>query len=183
MRKPVAEGDHALAGSAYAGIRSSATPRCTPASTGRRPTGTPIYAAGNGTVEKAGLGERLRQVRKLLDHADGYETAYGQRGIERPLPAASTRGKRVRQGQVIGFVGSTGLSTGSHVHYEIPRQRPLRRSDAHARRLAVDALLGVPGVRDGAVVVSERADHSERLVAFYTGQRPLQPDMLRRRLT
>src|SRR5690606_1967230 len=52
----------------------------------------------------------------LIKHNNGYETAYGHmsafaRGME--------VGKRVRQGQVIGFVGSTGLSTGAHVHYEI----------------------------------------------------------------
>ena len=79
------------------------------------PTGTPIYASGNGTVEKegweSGYGKYIR-----IRHTNGYETAYGHmsafaRGIE--------EGKRVRQGQVIGFVGSTGLSTGSHLHYEI----------------------------------------------------------------
>jgi murein DD-endopeptidase MepM/ murein hydrolase activator NlpD len=79
------------------------------------PTGTPIYASGNGTVEKAGwesgYGKYVR-----VRHANGYETAYGHmtafaRGIE--------PGVRVRQGQVIGFVGSTGLSTGAHLHYEI----------------------------------------------------------------
>lgn len=52
----------------------------------------------------------------MVRHNNGYETAYGHmsayaRGVD--------EGKRVRQGQVIGFVGSTGLSTGSHVHYEI----------------------------------------------------------------
>jgi murein DD-endopeptidase MepM/ murein hydrolase activator NlpD len=79
------------------------------------PSGTPIYASGNGTVEKvgweSGYGKYI-QVR----HNNGYETAYGHmtayaRGI--------AEGTRVRQGQVIGFVGSTGLSTGSHLHYEI----------------------------------------------------------------
>ncbi|MCZ7659985.1 MAG: M23 family metallopeptidase [Xanthobacteraceae bacterium] len=77
--------------------------------------GTPIYAAGNGTIEKAGwesgYGKYVR-----IRHTNGYETAYAHmtahaRGIE--------PGKRVRQGQVIGFVGSTGLSTGAHLHYEI----------------------------------------------------------------
>jgi murein DD-endopeptidase MepM/ murein hydrolase activator NlpD len=77
--------------------------------------GTPIFASGNGTVEKVGWeGGYGKYVR--VKHNNGYETAYGHmsafaRGIE--------PGKRVRQGQVIGFVGSTGLSTGAHVHYEI----------------------------------------------------------------
>jgi murein DD-endopeptidase MepM/ murein hydrolase activator NlpD len=77
--------------------------------------GTPIFAAGNGVIEKVGpeggYGKYIR-----IRHANGYETAYGHmsafaRGME--------PGKRVRQGQVIGYVGSTGLSTGAHLHYEI----------------------------------------------------------------
>lgn len=79
------------------------------------PYGTPIFASGNGVVEKVGweggYGKYIR-----LKHPNGYETAYGHmtayaKGME--------PGRRVRQGQVIGFVGSTGLSTGAHVHYEI----------------------------------------------------------------
>jgi murein DD-endopeptidase MepM/ murein hydrolase activator NlpD len=79
------------------------------------PMGTPIYASGNGTIEKAGwesgYGKYIR-----IKHNYGYESAYGHmtafaRGIE--------PGVKVRQGQVIGYVGSTGLSTGAHVHYEI----------------------------------------------------------------
>ena len=79
------------------------------------PYGTPIFASGNGSVERVGWeGGYGKYVR--VKHNNGYETAYGHmsafaRGIE--------PGKRVRQGQVIGFVGSTGLSTGAHVHYEI----------------------------------------------------------------
>ena len=79
------------------------------------PYGTPIFASGNGVVEKVGWeGGYGKYVR--LKHNNGYETAYGHmsafaKGLE--------PGKRVRQGQVIGFVGSTGLSTGAHVHYEI----------------------------------------------------------------
>jgi murein DD-endopeptidase MepM/ murein hydrolase activator NlpD len=77
--------------------------------------GTPIFASGNGVVETAavegGYGKYVK-----LKHNNGYETAYGHmsafaKGLE--------PGKRVRQGQVIGFVGSTGQSTGPHVHYEI----------------------------------------------------------------
>jgi len=79
------------------------------------PYGTPIFASGNGVVEKVGweggYGKYIR-----IRHPNGYETAYGHmtayaKGME--------PGRRVRQGQVIGFVGSTGLSTGAHVHYEI----------------------------------------------------------------
>jgi murein DD-endopeptidase MepM/ murein hydrolase activator NlpD len=78
-------------------------------------SGTPIYAAGNGVVEKAGWESGYGKF-VLIRHNNGYETAYGHmtafaRNID--------EGTRVRQGQVIGFVGSTGLSTGAHLHYEI----------------------------------------------------------------
>jgi len=77
--------------------------------------GTPIFAAGNGVIEKAeresGYGKYI-----MVKHNNGYETLYGHmsafaKGLE--------PGKQVRQGQVIGFVGSTGHATGPHVHYEI----------------------------------------------------------------
>ena len=79
------------------------------------PYGTPIFASGNGVVEKAeregGYGNYVR-----LKHANGYETAYGHMSA---FAKGMEPGKKVRQGQVIGFVGSTGMSTGAHVHYEI----------------------------------------------------------------
>ena len=77
--------------------------------------GTPIFASGNGVVEKVGLeGGYGKYVR--IKHNNGYETAYGHMSA---FAKGMEAGKRVRQGQVIGFVGSTGLSTGPHVHYEI----------------------------------------------------------------
>jgi murein DD-endopeptidase MepM/ murein hydrolase activator NlpD len=79
------------------------------------PYGTPIFAAGNGEIEEIGLkGGYGKYVR--IRHANGYETAYGHMtAFARGLHV----GSRVRQGQIIGFVGSTGLSTGAHVHFEI----------------------------------------------------------------
>jgi murein DD-endopeptidase MepM/ murein hydrolase activator NlpD len=79
------------------------------------PMGTPIFAAGNGAIDeigvKGGYGKYVR-----IRHANGYQTAYGHMtAFARGLVV----GSHVRQGQVIGFVGSTGLSTGAHVHYEI----------------------------------------------------------------
>ena len=79
------------------------------------PRGTPIMAAGNGVVEMAGwnggYGRYLR-----IRHNGRYKTAYGhlskfRRGIK--------RGKRVKQGQIVAYVGTTGRSTGPHLHYEI----------------------------------------------------------------
>ena len=79
------------------------------------PMGTPIYASGNGTVDKigweGGYGKYIR-----IRHAIGYETAYGHMSA---FARGMDVGKKVRQGQVIGYVGSTGLSTGAHLHYEI----------------------------------------------------------------
>jgi murein DD-endopeptidase MepM/ murein hydrolase activator NlpD len=77
--------------------------------------GTPIFASGNGVLEKVGLeGGYGKYIR--IKHNNGYETAYGHMSA---FAKGMEAGKRVRQGQVIGFVGSTGLSTGPHVHYEI----------------------------------------------------------------
>jgi murein DD-endopeptidase MepM/ murein hydrolase activator NlpD len=79
------------------------------------PVGTPIYASGNGTIEKMGWeGGYGRYIR--MRHANGYETAYGHMSA---FAKGIDVGKTVRQGQIIGFVGSTGLSTGPHLHYEI----------------------------------------------------------------
>lgn len=79
------------------------------------PHGTPIVSAGNGTVIKAaresGYGNRVE-----IQHANGYITTYNHlSGFARGM----REGLRVRQGQVIGFLGSTGLSTGPHLHYEV----------------------------------------------------------------
>jgi murein DD-endopeptidase MepM/ murein hydrolase activator NlpD len=79
------------------------------------PRGTPIIAAGNGTVEKAGwTGGYGRQT--IIRHANGYQTSYSHQS---GLANGVVPGARVRQGQVIGYVGSTGLSTGNHLHYEL----------------------------------------------------------------
>lgn len=79
------------------------------------PRGTPIYAAGNGTVDYAArMGSYGNFVR--IKHANGYQTAYAHmNGFARGIK----KGTRVRQGQVIGYVGTTGRSTGPHLHYEI----------------------------------------------------------------
>jgi murein DD-endopeptidase MepM/ murein hydrolase activator NlpD len=79
------------------------------------PYGTPIFAAGNGDMEEMGLkGGYGKYVR--IRHNNGYETAYGHMtAFARGLNV----GSHVRQGQIIGFVGSSGMSTGSHVHFEI----------------------------------------------------------------
>ena len=79
------------------------------------PSGTPVRAAADGTIRFRGRnGHYGRFIR--LDHGFGLETAYGHlRGYARDL----RRGTRVRRGEVIGYVGSSGLSTGPHLHYEV----------------------------------------------------------------
>ena len=79
------------------------------------PTGTPIMASGDGKVTKAGwCGGGGNCVK--IKHNSKYQTVYAHmskfgRGIK--------KGVRVKQGQIIGYVGSTGLSTGPHLHYEV----------------------------------------------------------------
>jgi murein DD-endopeptidase MepM/ murein hydrolase activator NlpD len=79
------------------------------------PLGTAVYASGNGVVEKVGWESGYGKYVKIR-HANGYETAYGHMTA---FARSTQPGARVRQGQVIGYVGSTGLSTGPHLHYEI----------------------------------------------------------------
>lgn len=79
------------------------------------PRGTPILAAGNGRVEKAGRTSGYGNV-VIIQHTNGYETVYGHQS---KFAKGIAPGVRVRQGQIIGYVGSTGLSTGPHLHFEI----------------------------------------------------------------
>ncbi len=78
-------------------------------------TGTPIYASGDGVISyykwQSGYGNKVE-----IQHVNGYETAYGH--MSRFAEGLGV-GSRVRQGQVVGYVGSTGQSTGPHLHFEI----------------------------------------------------------------
>ena len=140
------------------------------------PTGTPILAAGSGTVERAnrygGYGNYIR-----IRHTDGYKTAYAHlskfaRGVK--------AGKYVKQDQVIGYVGSTGRSTGPHLHYEVhhhgkkinPRRlsqlsgKPIAKSDLpkfQNRRAQIDAL------REQSVVITGYPD-ADQIALGQTGQ-------------
>jgi murein DD-endopeptidase MepM/ murein hydrolase activator NlpD len=79
------------------------------------PRGTPIYAAGNGVIERIGPNSTYGNYVKI-QHANGYETAYAHMNS---FAKGLRKGSRVRQGQVIGYVGTTGRSTGPHLHYEV----------------------------------------------------------------
>ena len=79
------------------------------------PTGTPIMAAGTGHVEfvgnNGGAGKYIR-----IKHLNGYKTSYSHLS---KYASGIKKNVRVTQGQTIGYVGNTGLSTGPHLHYEV----------------------------------------------------------------
>ncbi len=77
------------------------------------PTGTPIYASGNGTVVKSYRSPTFGNV-VYIDHGYGYTTIYGHMSKR-----AARRGQKVKRGDLIGYVGNTGRSVSSHLHYEI----------------------------------------------------------------
>lgn len=119
--------------------------------------GTPIIASGNGVVEKAGWDSGGYGRQTVIRHANGYVSTYSH---QNSIAKGVVPGARVRQGQVIGTVGSTGLSTGPHLHYELivngNKVDPLRirlpdgkslKGEAYAmfarERDRIDALLGI----------------------------------------
>lgn len=112
------------------------------------PRGTRIYAAGDGVVEqagwKAGYGRWV-----LIRHKNGYETGYGHQSR---IADGMRPGVRVKQGQVIGYVGSTGFSTGPHLHYEVRvngRQvNPLKIRLRRGRELSGEPLVTFKAERD-----------------------------------
>lgn len=78
------------------------------------PQGTPIYATGDGTVKLAGYSESGYGNHVIVNHGYGYETLYGHM-----VKVKVRQGQKVTRGEVIGWVGSTGKSTGPHCHYEV----------------------------------------------------------------
>lgn len=102
------------------------------------PRGTPIYAAGDGVVDYAGWnGGYGKYVR--IRHNGEFSTAYAHmKGIKKGIG----KGKRVKQGQVIGYLGSSGRSTGPHLHYEILKNRkqvnPMKVKMPSGRKLEGD---------------------------------------------
>jgi murein DD-endopeptidase MepM/ murein hydrolase activator NlpD len=125
--------------------------------------GTPIVSAGNGTVLKAewdsGYGRRIE-----VQHNNGYVTAYSH--LSRFGNGISS-GTRVRQGQVIGYLGSTGLSTGPHLHYEVIVNGhfvdPMKIRLPRGRELDGRALAEFKRQREQVDGLMERASTSTRL--------------------
>jgi len=114
LRKPIAEGDI----TSPFGMRFHPILHFSRMHTGvdwGAPIGTPIFAAGNGVVIKAGWDSGYGR-RVEVQHANGYVTTYNHMsGFGRGV----TEGAHVAQGQVIGYLGQTGLATGPHLHYEV----------------------------------------------------------------
>ncbi|HWA29805.1 MAG TPA: M23 family metallopeptidase [Rhizomicrobium sp.] len=79
------------------------------------PTGTPVMAAGSGVIKQEGWSNGYGNF-MLIDHQNGYSTAYGH--LSRFAPGTHV-GSRVHQGQVVAYSGMTGMATGPHLHYEI----------------------------------------------------------------
>jgi len=78
------------------------------------PQGTPIYATANGTVTVAGNTGNGYGNHVVINHGYGYETLYGHM-----VRVKARVGQQIKRGEVIGYVGSTGKSTGPHCHYEV----------------------------------------------------------------
>ncbi len=136
------------------------------------PRGTPILASGNGVIEKIGRDSGYGNM-IIVRHTNGYETLYAHQSS---FAKGLVVGSRVRQGQVIGYVGSTGLSTGPHLHFEIrvnekpvdplrvrlPRGRVLE-GDLYAsferEQQRIDSLLGN---ESGATKVADAAEEDSQ---------------------
>lgn len=127
------------------------------------PTGTPIMAAGNATVKRADwYGSYGNAV--VLQHDDGYETLYAHlKGFASNIKP----GVKVKQGQVIGFLGNTGLSQARHLHYEVYRNgksvNPLNLKKLTTERLEGQAL------EEFLAYVDELEDRTLRLAGFDSG--------------
>lgn len=96
------------------------TPEFHPGMDFAAPQGTEIYATGDGVVSIADDKSRGYGLHVVIDHGFGYETLYGHM-----FKMAVKPGQAVKRGQVIGYVGSTGLSTSPHCHYEVHKNGEL----------------------------------------------------------
>lgn len=134
------------------------------------PTGTPIQAAGDGAVEIAGFnGSYGNYVR--LRHGSNVGTAYAHMSR---IATGIKPGKHVSQGQIIGFVGTTGRSTGAHLHYEVLRGdtqiNPLSMKMPTSTRLAGRDLERFKAVKRDTDVLMVKIPPSTRLAANALGK-------------
>ncbi len=127
--------------------------------------GTPVFAAGNGTIISdgwdAGYGRRIE-----IKHANGYESTYNHlsafaRGLK--------QGEWVRQGQVIGYIGQSGLATGPHLHYEVLVNGhfvdPMKVKLAHTREIRGTMLADFKRERNRINMLVAKAPNAAPVVA------------------
>jgi murein DD-endopeptidase MepM/ murein hydrolase activator NlpD len=110
------------------------------------PTGTPIYAAGDGVIEYSGWAGGYGRFVKIK-HGPNMETAYGHMSR---IATLSTVGHHVSQGQVIGYVGMTGDATGPHLHYEV------LKNGSQVNPISVTTMPISTGLEGGALVAFQR---------------------------
>jgi murein DD-endopeptidase MepM/ murein hydrolase activator NlpD len=127
------------------------------------PPGTPIKASGNGTVAFAGRnGTYGNMVR--LQHADGYETLYAHMSR---LAGNIRPGAKINQGQIIGYVGSTGRTTGPHLHYEVRLKNkpvnPMKVAVAGGRQLQGPILKAFLGHKNSILAMMKTAPSTTRV--------------------
>jgi murein DD-endopeptidase MepM/ murein hydrolase activator NlpD len=121
------------------------------------PQGTPIRAAGSGVVKIAGRHGAFG-IAVEIKHNDRYETLYAHMS---KLAAGIRRGTKVNQGQIIGYVGSTGRSTGPHLHYEVHVDdrpvNPTRIKAAGGKQLAGKELMKFNQMKQRVVAMMQQA--------------------------
>ncbi len=127
------------------------------------PTGTPIRAAGSGVVDLAGR-HGAYGIAVVLKHGDKYKTLYAHMSR---LAAGVRSGTRVNQGQIIGYVGTTGRSTGPHLHYEVRvNNKPVNPTAIRAaggRQLAGKDLQGFRTTKQRVVAMMQGAPSSTQI--------------------
>ena len=132
------------------------------------PRGTPIIAAGNGVVEKAGWNKGGYGKQTIIRHPNGYESSYSH---QTAIAKGIVPGARVRQGQVIGYVGSTGLSTGPHLHYELivngRKVDPMRVRLPEGKSLTGDVLAEFESERERIDRLIQPDSNPARLASAY----------------
>ncbi|WP_421696408.1 M23 family metallopeptidase [Aestuariivirga sp.] len=121
------------------------------------PTGTPIRSAGTGVVEIAGRHGAFG-IAVEIKHNNRYETLYAHMS---KLAAGIRQGAKVNQGQIIGYVGSTGRSTGPHLHYEVHVDgrpvNPTRINAAGGKQLAGKEMMKFKQMKQRVVAMMQQA--------------------------
>ena len=141
------------------------------------PTGTPVFAAGDGIVEKAGWnGSYGKYIR--IRHTGTYKTAYAHlSGFHKNIKV----GKRISQGKTIGYVGSTGRSTGPHLHYEVIKNNvqvnPMRIKIPAGKNIPKSNILDyqnhIKNILSLKIILEKSIDNKKLATNNYSNSKPL----------